>query len=93
MSFHDSFHNYTSKNKATSKKKIQQIFSSLYMNDGGICLTDEFVAIDVKIVDLHPTKGTHWVAYTNEFFLIIWLSTWSKTILVFYKTKRALSIF
>ena len=54
------------KNKATSNIKIQQVLSSLFLNDIGICLRDGPFESDTGIVNLHPTKGTHWVCYINE---------------------------
>ena len=33
-----------------------------------IYLTDRSFTSDVGIVDLHPAKGTHWIAYINENF-------------------------
>ena len=54
------------KNKATSNIKIQNILSSLSLNDVGIYLRDGPFKSDIGILNLHPSKGTHWVAYINE---------------------------
>ena len=54
------------KNKATSNIKIQQILSCLGLSDVGIYLRDGPFSTDVGIVNLHPSKGTHWVCYINE---------------------------
>ena len=56
---------YKLKNKAISNKKIQQILSSLSLNVG-IYLRDGPFSSDIGIVNLHPSKGTHWVTYINE---------------------------
>ena len=56
------------KNKATSNIKIQQVLSSLGLNDVGIYLRDGPFKTDIGIVNLHPSKGTHWVCYINENF-------------------------
>ena len=32
----------------------------------GICLRDGSFSSDIGIVNLHPSKGTHWVCYLNE---------------------------
>ena len=66
MTFNDFVHIYNLKNKATSNIKIQQILSSLSLNDVGIYLRDGPFESDIGIVNLHPSKGTHWVCYTNE---------------------------
>ena len=70
MSFNDFFHEYKLKNRTTSKMKTQQVFSSLGLNGVGIYLSNESFSSDIGIVNLHPSKRTHWVAYRNEFFLI-----------------------
>ena len=57
---------YNLKNEATSNIKIQQVLSSLSLNDIGIYLRDGPFESDTGIVNLHPTKGTHWVCYINE---------------------------
>ena len=49
------------RNKATSNIKIQQILSSLSLNDIGIYLRDGPFESDIGIVNLYPSKGTHWV--------------------------------
>ena len=36
------------------------------MSDEGIYLRDGPFESDIGIVNLHPTKGTHWVCYINE---------------------------
>ena len=54
------------KNKATSNIKIQQVLSSLSLNDVGIYLRDGPFKPDIGIVNLHASKGTHWVSYLNE---------------------------
>ena len=60
------FRKYNLKNKATSNKQFQQVFSSLPLNDVAIYLGDGPFSSYLGIVILHPTKGTHWVAYNNQ---------------------------
>ena len=66
MTFNDFIKKYKLKNKAISNIKIQQILSSLSLNDVGIYLRDGPFSSDIGIVNLHPSKGTHWVTYINE---------------------------
>ena len=66
MSFNDFIKKYKLKNKATSNIKIQQVLSSQSLNDVGIYLRDGPFSSDIGIVNLHPSKGTHWVCYINE---------------------------
>ena len=66
MSFNEFIKKYNLKNKATSNLKIQQIFSSLSLNDVGIYLRDGPFESNIGVVNLHPSEGTHWVCYINE---------------------------
>ena len=66
MTFNDFIKKYYLRNKATSNIKIQQVLSSLSLNDVGIYLKDGPFESDVGFVNLHPSKGTHWVSYLNE---------------------------
>ena len=61
MSFIDFILKYKIKNKATSNIKIQQALSSLSFDGVGIYLRDGPFKSDISIVNLHPSKGTHWV--------------------------------
>ena len=66
MLFNDFVKKYNLKNRATSNIEIQQVLSSLGLNDIGIYLQDGPFESDIGFVNLHPTKGTHWVCYVNE---------------------------
>ena len=66
MTFNDFIKKYNLKNKATSIIKIQQILSSLSLNDVAIYLRDGPFSSDIGLVNLHPSKGSHWVCYINE---------------------------
>ena len=62
----DFFHKYELKNKAMSNIKLFQVLSYLGLSDVGIFLRDGTFSSGIGIVNLHPSKGTHWVAYINE---------------------------
>ena len=66
MTFSDFVQKYKLKNKATSNIKLQQIVSSLGLNDVGIYLRDRPFQSDIGILKLHTSKGTHWVCYIYE---------------------------
>ena len=66
MTFNDFIKKYKLKNKATSNIKIQQLLDFLRLNGVGICLRDGPFKSDIGIVNLHPSRGTHWVCYINE---------------------------
>ena len=66
MSFNEFNHEYNLKKEATSKTKIYQVLSSIGLDNADISLRDGPFSHDVGIVNLHLSKGTHWVAYINE---------------------------
>ena len=66
MTFNDFIRKYNLKNKATSNIKIQQVLDSIGLNNVGIYLRDGPFKSDIGVVNLHPSKGTHWVCYINE---------------------------
>ena len=66
MSFNDFVHKYNLKNKATSNIKIQKVLTSIGLDNINIYLRDGPFSSDIGIVNLHPSKGTHWVCYINE---------------------------
>ena len=66
MDFNDFVKKYNLKNKATSNIKIQKVLTSIGLDNINIYLRDGLFPSDIGIVDLHPTKGTHWVCYINE---------------------------
>ena len=66
MTFNDFIKKHILRNKATSNIKIQHVLSSLSLDDVGIYLRNGPFSSDIGIVNLHPSKGTHWVCYVNE---------------------------
>ena len=66
MTFNDFVRKHDLKNKATSNIKFQQVLSSLSLNDVWIYLRDGQFKFDIGIVNLHPSKGRHWISYLNE---------------------------
>ena len=61
ITFNEFIKEYKLRNKATSNLKIQQVLSSLSLDGVGIYLRDGPIKSDIGIVNLHPSKGTHWV--------------------------------
>ena len=66
ISFNDFVKKFDLKNKATSNIKIQQVLHSIGVNNVGIYLRDGPFKTDTGIVNLHPSRGTHWTCYVNE---------------------------
>ena len=66
MSFNEFIKKHNLRNKATSNIKTQQVLNSIGLNNVGIYLRDGPFSSGIGIVNLHPSKGTHWVCYINE---------------------------
>ena len=66
IKFKDFIHEHNLKNKPTSNVKIYQVLSSIGLDDVDIYLRDGPFLSDIAIVNLHPFRGGHWVAYINE---------------------------
>ena len=68
MSFNDFVHKTQFKKESNNNIKSQPVLSSSGLSDEGIYLGDGPFLSDIGIVNLHPSKGTHWVCYINENF-------------------------
>ena len=66
MGFNDFVQKYNLRNKATSNIKIQKVLNSIGLDKINIYLTDGPFSSDIRIVNLHPSKGTHWLFHLNE---------------------------
>ena len=66
ITFNEFIKKHNLKNKATSNIKIQQLLTSIGLNNVNIYLRDGPFLSDIGILNLHPSKGTHWVSYINE---------------------------
>ena len=68
MSFNDFVLINKLKSKATSIINIQQVVCSFGLDSVDIRLRDGPFSCDIGIVNLQPTKRTHWVTYINEIY-------------------------
>ena len=68
LTFNNFIKKHNLKNKATSNIKIQQVLDSIGTENVGIYLRDGVFSTDIGIVNLHPSKGSHWVCYINEYY-------------------------
>ena len=66
LSFNDIVKKVDLKKKATSSMKIQKVLTSIGLDNVNIYLRDRPFSSDIGIVNLHPSKGSHWVCYINE---------------------------
>ena len=67
MSFNDFIKKYNSKNKATNDMKRYEALKKIgLVSKVGICLTDGDFLRNYGIVNLHPSRGTHWVCCIKD---------------------------
>ena len=66
ITFNELVEKYNLKNKATSNIKIQKVLTSIGLDSVNIYLRDGSFSSDIGIVNLHLSKGTHWVCYISE---------------------------
>ena len=66
-SFNDFVHKYKFKNKATSIIKIYEVLKKTGPDSKvGIFWRDANFSTNYGILNLHPSKGPHWVCYTKK---------------------------
>ena len=66
MTFNDFVDKYNLKNKGTSNLKYEVMKKIGLDSKAGNYLGDGPFSSDIGIVNLHPSRGTHWVCYKNE---------------------------
>ena len=67
MLFNDFVQKYKLKNKATSNIKIYEALKNIGLDSKvGIYLRDGGFLTNYGIVNLHPSRGTHWVLYFKD---------------------------
>ena len=65
LSFKEFVNKYGLKNEATSNVEIKEILKLMNTSCGIYMRDDKFITTS-GIVNLHQTKGTHWVMFTNQ---------------------------
>ena len=88
MTFNDFIKKHNLKNKATSNIKIKQILNSIGLKNVGIYLRDDPFKSDIGIVNLHSSKGSHWVCYINENYFDSYGCVCPKKLSKFIKRNR-----
>ena len=66
-SFKEFVDKYGFKNEATFNVKIKEILGILKLNSTRIYMRDDQITTTSGIVNLHPTKGKHWVVFSDKF--------------------------
>ena len=67
LSFKEFVNKYGLKNEATSNVEIKKILKLMNTSCGIYMRDDKFITTS-GTVNLHPTKGTHWVMFINEYY-------------------------
>ena len=65
LSFKEFVNKYGLKNETTSNVEIKEILKLMNTSCGIYMRDDKFITTS-GIVNLHPTKGTRWVMFTNQ---------------------------
>ena len=61
------FINIFLKNEATSNIKIYEVFKKIGLDsEVGIYLRDGNFSSNYGILNLHPSRGTHWICYIED---------------------------
>ena len=84
MTFNDFIKTYILRNKATSNIKIQRVLSSIGLKNVAIYLRDGPFSSDIGVVNLHPSKGTHWFCYINENYSDSYGVVWPRKLSKFF---------
>ena len=67
ITFNEFVYKHNLKNKATSNLNLYELLKKIGLDkEVGIFLRDGAFSSDIGIVNLHPSKGNHWVCYINE---------------------------
>ena len=84
MTFNDFLKTYILRNKTTSNIKKQRVLSSIGLDNVGIYLRDGPFSSDIGVVNLHPSKGTHWFCYINENYFDSYGVVWPRKLSEFF---------
>ena len=86
MSFNDFVHKDNLKKKATSITKIYEALKTIGLDSKvGIYLRDGNFSSNYGILNLHPTRGTHWVCYIKDCYVDSYCISPSKKIFNYKK--------
>ena len=82
------------KNKATSNIKIYEVLKNIDLDTKvKIYLRVGPFESDIGIVNLHPSKGTHWVGYINESYFDSYGCVCPKKLSNFIKKRNGYCLF
>ena len=87
--FNDFVHEQDLKNETTSNIKIYKVLKKIGLDSKvEIYLRDGPFSSDIGIVNLHPSKGTHWVCYIKDCYFDSYGCPPPKKLLNYLKNKH-----
>ena len=94
ITFNDFVHKHNLKNKATSNIKIYEVLKKIGLNSKvSIYLRDGIFSTNYGIVNLHPSRGTHWVLYNKDCYFDSYGCPPPKKLLEYLKNKHKKCIY
>ena len=94
MTFNDFIHEHNLKNKATKNIKIYEVLKKIRLDSKvGIYLRDGDFLTSYGIVNLHPSRGTHWVLYIKDCYFDSYVCTLPEKLLNYLKKKHKKRIY
>ena len=88
ITFNDVVHKHNLENKATSNIKIYEVLEKIGLDSKvGNYLRDGPFSSDIGIVNLHASKGTHWVLYIKNCYFDSYGCPPPKKLLNYLKNK------
>ena len=94
ITFNEFIKKYNLKNKATSNIKIYEVLKKIGLDSKtGIYLRDGDFLTNDGIVNLHPSRGTHWVLYVKDCYFDSYGCPPPKKLLNYLKNKNKKCIY
>ena len=88
MTFNDFVHKHNLKNKATSNIKTYEVLKKTGLDSKvGTYLRDGDFLKSYDIVNLHPSRGTHWLLYIKDCYFDSYGCSPPKELLNYVKNK------
>ena len=94
MTLNDFVQKYNLKNKATSNLKLYEVLKTIGLDsEVGIYLSDGSFSTNYGIVNLHHSRGTHWVCYIKDCYCDSYGCPPPKKLLDYIKNKHKKCIY
>ena len=93
ITFSDFVHQYYLKNKIAQKIKLQNVLFSIGLDNVDIYVRDGPFSSDIGTVNLHPSKGTHWVLNINDKYFDSYGYSPPQTLSKFFKKRNGRCVY